>query len=99
MDKNEEIELQAAVFQRLVDHLRKETELQNIDLMNLAGFCRNCLGKWYLEAAEEQGLDIDYDTAREKVYGMKYEEWKREILDEATKRVEQLDQMHQKKRS
>ena len=51
MDKNEEIELQSAVFQRLVDHLRKETELQNIDLMNLTGFCRNCLGKWYLEAA------------------------------------------------
>ncbi len=65
MDKNEEIELQSAVFQRLVDHLRKETKLQNIDLMNLTGFCRNCLGKWYLEAAEERGLDIDYDTARE----------------------------------
>ena len=97
MDKNQEIELQAAVFQRLVDHLRKETELQNIDLMNLAGFCRNCLGKWYLEAAEEQGLDIDYDTAREKVYGMKYEEWKQRYQKPAT--VEQLDQMHQKKRS
>ena len=76
MDKNEEIELQSAVFQRLVDHLRKETELQNIDLMNLTGFCRNCLGKWYLEAAEERGLEIDYDTAREKIYGMKYEEWR-----------------------
>ena len=97
MDKNEEIELQSAVFQRLVDHLRKETELQNIDLMNLTGFCRNCLGKWYLEAAEERGLDIDYDTAREKIYGMKYEEWKQRYQKPAS--AEQLEKMNQKKRS
>ena len=97
MDKNQDIELQAIVFRRLINHLRKETELQNIDLMNLAGFCRNCLGKWYFEAAEELGMDIDYDTAREKVYGMKYEEWKQRYQKPAS--AEQLEQMNQKKNS
>ena len=97
MDMNEEIELQSAVFQRLVDHLRKETELQNIDLMNLAGFCRNCLGKWYFEAAAELGIEIDFDAAREKVYGMRYEEWKQRYQKPAS--AEQLEQMNQKKRS
>ena len=76
MHEYEKIELEAAVFQRLVEHLRKETELQNIDLMNLAGFCRNCLSKWYLAAAEEKHIDMDYDQAREHIYGMPYSEWK-----------------------
>jgi len=69
-------ELQAAAFQRLVQHLREHTEVQNIDLMNLAGFCRNCLAKWYRAAAEERGVTMDYEQAREIIYGMPYAEWK-----------------------
>ena len=68
--------IEAAVFRRLVEHLDAHKEVQNIDLMNLAGFCRNCLSKWYVEAAREEGRDIDYETAREIVYGMPYAEWK-----------------------
>lgn len=70
------IELEAAAFRRLLDHLRTRTDVQNIDLMNLAGFCRNCLAKWYKAAAEERGEALSYDAARELVYGMPYEEWK-----------------------
>ncbi len=69
-------ELEAAAFRALVKHLREHTEVQNIDLMNLAGFCRNCLSKWYLAAAEEKGEKMDYEKARELVYGMPYSEWK-----------------------
>jgi len=69
-------ELEAAAFRRLVAHLQEHTEVQNIDLMNLAGFCRNCLAKWVVAAAEEQGVAVDYDQARNHVYGMPYEEWK-----------------------
>jgi uncharacterized protein len=76
MTETESTELEAAAFRRLVEHLRNNTELQNIDLMNLAGFCRNCLAKWYAKAAEERGIDIDYEAARERVYGMPYAEWK-----------------------
>ncbi|HAO24234.1 MAG TPA: DUF1244 domain-containing protein [Methylophaga sp.] len=76
MDKQTQTELEAAAFRRLVAHLQERTDVQNIDLMNLAGFCRNCLSKWYLAAAEEQGVAMDYDAAREHVYGMSYEEWK-----------------------
>ncbi|OUR63890.1 hypothetical protein A9Q79_09050 [Methylophaga sp. 42_25_T18] len=76
MDKQTQIELEAAAFRRLTAHLQERTDVQNIDLMNLAGFCRNCLSKWYLAAAEEKGLDVDYDNAREHVYGMPYSEWK-----------------------
>ena len=97
MQESEKIELEAAVFQRLVKHLRKETELQNIDLMNLAGFCRNCLSKWFVEAAAGRGIEIDYDTAREKIYGMTYKEWKHHYQKPAT--AEQLEKMNQKKRS
>ena len=68
--------LEAAAFRRLVDHLRERTDVQNIDLMNLAGFCRNCLSKWYRAAAEDMGQELDYDAAREIVYGMPYAEWK-----------------------
>ncbi len=70
------IELEAAAFRRLLDHLRARTDVQNIDLMNLAGFCRNCLAKWYKAAAEERGEALSYDAARELVYGLPYEEWK-----------------------
>lgn len=69
-------ELEAAVFRRLVQHLQNRTDVQNIDLMNLAGFCRNCLARWYAEAAAERGMAIDNGVARELVYGMPYDEWK-----------------------
>jgi hypothetical protein len=68
--------IEAAVFRRLLEHLDSRKDAQNIDLMNLAGFCRNCLSKWYMAAAQEQGVEIDYDQARERVYGMPYGEWK-----------------------
>lgn len=76
MDKQTQTELQAAAFRSLVEHLQERKDVQNIDLMNLAGFCRNCLSKWYLAAAEQQGVAMDYDAAREHVYGMPYAEWK-----------------------
>lgn len=76
MDQQTQIELEAAAFRRLLEHLQANTDVQNIDLMNLAGFCRNCLSKWYLAAAEEKGVEMDYDKAREFVYGMPYDEWK-----------------------
>ena len=68
--------IEAAVFRRLLAHLDERKDVQNIDLMNLSGFCRNCLSKWYMAAAEEAGVSIDYDAARERVYGMPYEQWK-----------------------
>jgi hypothetical protein len=69
-------ELEAAAYRRLVEHLRERNDVQNIDLMNLAGFCRNCLARWYTEAAAERGEVIDKEDARELVYGMPYDEWK-----------------------
>ncbi|WP_455384190.1 DUF1244 domain-containing protein [Acidihalobacter prosperus] len=84
MDERTRTEIEAAVLRRLVDHLRERTDVQNIDLMNLAGFCRNCLSKWYRAAAEERGLDIDYEAAREIIYGMPYAEWKQRYQHEAT---------------
>ena len=79
------IELEAATFRRLRDHLRAHTEVQNIDLMNLADFCRNCLSKWYKAEAEERGLQLEYEAARELVYGMPYSEWKDKYQKEASK--------------
>lgn len=84
MDKTTQTELEAAAFRRLLEHLRERTDVQNIDMMNLAGFCRNCLSKYYKAAAEERGLDIDYDAAREVVYGMPYGDWKAKYQTEAT---------------
>ena len=84
LDDKTRTELEAAAFRTLVAHLRKRSDVQNIDLMNLAGFCRNCLSKWYLAAAEEKGLHLDYDAAREIVYGMPYGEWKAKHQTEAT---------------
>ena len=84
LDKKTQTELEAAAFRTLVDHLRKRTDVQNIDLMNLAGFCRNCLSKWYAAAAEERGIKVDYEAAREKVYGMPYSEWKTKYQKEAS---------------
>ena len=79
-----EEKIEAAVFRRLLEHLDSRKDAQNIDLMNLAGFCRNCLSKWYMAAAEEQGLGVNYDQARERVYGMPYDEWKAKYQTEAT---------------
>ena len=84
MDDNLRIDLEAATFRHLVQYLREHTEVQNIDLMNLAGFCRNCLSKWYRAAAEESGLEMDYEQAREIIYGMPYSEWKEKYQQEAT---------------
>jgi len=75
-------ELEAAAFRRLVEHLRERTDVQNIDLMELAGFCRNCLSRWYREGAEERGMELSDPDAREIVYGMPYEEWKRRFQTE-----------------
>jgi hypothetical protein len=80
--------IEAAVFRRLLEHLDEHRDVQNIDLMNLSGFCRNCLSKWYMAAAEEAGQSIDYDSARERVYGMPYGEWKKKYQTPAT--AEQL---------
>ena len=79
-----DIELQAAVFRRLLEHLDSRKDVQNIELMNLAGFCRNCLSKWYVAAAEDVGRPVDLADARELVYGMPYEEWKAHYQTEAT---------------
>ena len=76
MDQKTRVELEAAAFRRLLEHLDEHTDVQNIDLMNLAGFCRNCLSKWYLAAAQERDIEMDYETARQRVYGMSYSEWK-----------------------
>ena len=86
-------EIEAAVFRRLLEHLDQRKDAQNIDLMNLAGFCRNCLSKWYVAAAEERGESISYEEARELVYGMPYPEWKAKYQKEAT--PEQLEQFKQ----
>jgi len=76
MDEKTQIELEAAAFRHLIGFLQEKTDVQNIDLMNLAGFCRNCLSKWYLGAAEERGIELEYEEVREMVYGMPYTEWK-----------------------
>lgn len=84
MDEATRTELEAAAFRRLVEHLRTRTDVQNIDLMNLAGFCRNCLSKWYVAAAEERQLTVGYEEARESIYGMPYGDWKQEFQKPAT---------------
>src|SRR5665213_3333375 len=84
MDDKTRIELEAATFRRLVAHLRERTDVQNIDLMNLAGFCRNCLSRWYREAADERGMKITDPAAREIVYGMPYDDWRAKYQKEAS---------------
>ncbi len=84
VDKQTETEIEAAVLRRLLEHLDYRKDAQNIDLMNLAGFCRNCLSKWYAAAAEEKGEEVDYEAARERVYGMPYADWKTRYQKEAT---------------
>ncbi len=85
MEKDIQTEIEAAVFRQLIKHFSERTDVQNIDLMNLSGFCRNCLSKWYSAAAQEYGQEIDYEQAREIVYGMPYSEWKSKYQLEATK--------------
>ena len=84
IDDKSRTELEAAVFRRLLAHLRNRTDVQNIDLMNLAGFCRNCLGNWMKEAADAKGVALTKDQSREQVYGMPYEEWKAKHQKEAS---------------
>ena len=84
-------ELYAEVLETLIEHLQKRKDVQNIDLMNLSGFCRNCLSKWYRSAAEKRNINMSYEEAREKIYGMPYSEWKEKYQTEATK--EQLDKL------
>ena len=84
MTEAEKTELEAAAFRRLVQHLQERTDVQNIDMMNLAGFCRNCLSRWYAEAAADRGIDLDKEAAREIVYGMPYSEWKARYQSEAS---------------
>lgn len=98
MDEQTRIQVEAAAFRGLVKHLQKRTDVQNIDLMNLAGFCRNCLSKWYLAEARARGVEMDYDRAREAVYGMPYEEWKTrfqtEASDEQKRRFDESKPLH-----
>ena len=84
MSPQEQLELEAAAFRRLVEHLRNRTDVQNIDLMNLSGFCRICLSKWYKAAADERQIEVSLDDAREVVYGMPYDQWKSQYQTEAS---------------
>lgn len=84
MDKVTKTELEAAAFRRLVAHLQERTDVQNIDMMNLTGFCRNCMSRWYREAAEKSSINMDEAEARKVVYGMEYADWKAQYQNEAT---------------
>lgn len=90
MDEQTRIEVEAAAFRGLLKHLQKRTDVQNMDLMNLAGFCRNCLAKWYSAEAQLRGVPLDYDQARERIYGMPYAEWKDRYQSEASEEQKQL---------
>ena len=79
MDEKKKIEIEAEVFQKLVKHFRKRTDVQNIDLMNTADFCRNCLSKWYMASAKKKGIKLNYEEAKEIIYGMSYDKWKKNI--------------------
>jgi hypothetical protein len=98
MDAKTKTELEAAAFRGLVQHLRKRTDVQNIDLMNLAGFCRNCLSKWYRAAAGDKGLDMSDGEAREIIYGMPFDQWKAKYQKESSetqkKRFEETKPLH-----
>lgn len=84
MDAQTQLELEAAAFRRLKEHLAERTDVQNIDMMNLAGFCRNCLSRWYQEAANERGIDMSKEEGRESFYGMPFAEWKAQFQTEAS---------------
>ena len=89
MDEQTQIQLEADVLRTLIRHLDKRSDVQNIELMNLAGFCRNCLSKWYVAAARERGIDVPLDEARRRIYGMSYEEWKAKNQRESTPEQEE----------
>ena len=84
MDKQTKLEIEAAAQRKMLGHFQKRTDVQNIDLMNLGGFCRNCFAKWYMGEANDRGVEIDYDQAREVVYGMTYDEWKKQYQEKAS---------------
>ncbi len=84
MDKQTQIEIEAAAWRKMLGHFQKRSDVQNIDLMNMAGFCRNCLSKWYMSVAKVRGVDVDYDTAREVVYGMPYDDFKQKHQEKAS---------------
>lgn len=92
MNKQKRTELEAAAFRSLIGHLQKRKDVQNIDLMNLSGFCRNCLSKWYMAAAKENNIDMSYENAREIIYGMPYEEWKAKYQLKATEEQKKMFQ-------
>ena len=94
MDTHTKTEIEAAVFRKLLAHLDSRKDVQNIDLMNLAGFCRNCLSKWYVAEAEQRDVTVDYEQAREMVYGMPYAQWKEKYQTPAT--AEQLEKFNQR---
>ena len=95
MTKNLDKELLAEVAETLISHLQKRTDVQNIDLMNLSGFCRNCLSKWYVAAAQKKNININYEQAREMIYGMPYKDWKDKFQNEASKeQMEKLEKNH-----
>ncbi len=86
MDKQTQLEIEAAAWRKMLGHFQKRTDVQNIDLMNMAGFCRNCLSKWYMGEAEARGVEVDYDQAREVVYGMPYDEYKKKFQEKASEK-------------
>ncbi len=90
MTRQQQIEIEAAAFRSLVEHLQQRSDVQNIDIMNLAGFCRNCLSKWYLAEAKKQELDMDYGQAQQAVYGMTIEDWKQNHQTKASKEQMEL---------
>ena len=94
MIKNLDKELLAEVAETLIFHLQKRTDVQNIDLMNLSGFCRNCLSKWYVAAAQKKNVNINYEEAREMIYGMPYKDWKDKFQNEAS--IEQVEKFNKK---
>ena len=100
MTKEQQTQIEAAAFRGLVEHLRQRTDVQNIDIMNLAGFCRNCLSKWYSAEAKNLGLDIDYSAAQKEIYGMTIDEWKNshqtKATDEQLKRYQETSELHAK---
>ena len=94
INKENEVLIKAKVLDHLIEHLQKRTDVQNIDLMNLSGFCRNCLSKWYVKYANEAGYDLDYEETRKIIYGMPYSDWKEKFQKEATQ--EQLQKFKDK---
>ena len=98
MEKKFREQFEAAAFRGLIKHLQTRTDVQNIDLMNLSGFCRNCLSKWYLAAAKESGIEISYEKAREVIYGMPYDDWKKnyqlKASEEQKKKYQDTKKMH-----